>query len=318
MKGVWLENQTIRFREDLPDPEPKAGEALVRLRRAGICGTDLQLLRGYYPFTGIPGHEFVGEVVKAPDDDAWVGRRVTGEINLSCGTCDQCRAARPTHCRCRDVLGIKGRNGAFAEYLTLPTANLHPVPDNVPDDDAVFTEPLAAALEIAEQVHIHPSDSVLVIGAGRLGQLIAQALQASGARLQVVARYPGQRRRLESRGISATDEGRVPEGAADIVVEATGSPDGLAAARRAVRPRGTIVLKSTYKGGAAADLSGLVVDEITLVGSRCGPFQPALELLEEGRVAPAMLIDGRCPLHEAASAFEAAAGKGVLKVLFEV
>lgn len=318
MKGVWLDNQTIRFRDDLPNPEPGPGEALVRVRRAGICGTDLQLLRGYYPFTGIPGHEFVGEVVSATDDPTWIGRRVVGEINLSCGTCEQCRASRPRHCRRREVLGIKRRNGAFAEHLTLPLANLHPVPDTVPDDEAVFAEPLAAALEIAEQVHIHPSDTVLVIGAGRLGQLIAQTLQASGTRLQVAARYPGQRRLLESRGIVVTGEDQIPEDMADVVVEATGSSDGLAAARRAVRPRGTIVLKSTYKGEGAADLSGMVVDEITLVGSRCGPFQPALELLREGRVSPGILIDGRYPLHEARSAFEAAAGKGAMKVLFEV
>ncbi len=317
MKGVWLENQRIRYRDDLPDPAPQAGEALVRMRRAGICGTDMQLLRGYYPFTGIPGHEFIGEVVDAPDEPAWVGRRVAGEINLSCGTCAQCRASRPTHCQRRTVLGIRHRNGAFAEYLTLPVANLHPVPESVTDDEAVFTEPLAAALEIAEQIHIHPGDTVLVIGAGRLGQLIAQVMHTLAADLRVVARYPRQRRLLDSLGIHAIGEAQIPEAGADLVVEATGSPDGLAAARRAVRPRGTIALKSTYKGRVPTDLSAMVVDEITLVGSRCGPFAPALELLREGRVAPARLIDGRYPLHDAHAAFEAAAGKGALKILFE-
>lgn len=317
MKGVWLEDQCIRYRDDLPDPDPGSGGAVVRVRRAGICGTDLQLLRGYYPFAGVPGHEFVGEVVEAGDRPSWVGRRVTGEINLSCGRCDQCRALRPSHCERRRVLGIKDHSGAFAEFLALPLHNLHPVPDDVPDDEAVFTEPLAAALRIAEQIHLRPTARILVIGAGRLGQLVAQVLRGLGANLQVAARYPGQRRLLESLGIAVIDESLISERGADVVVEATGSPGGLAAARRAVRPQGTIVLKSTYRGSVDADLSAMVVDEITLVGSRCGPFAPALDLLHRGEVRPGILIEGRYPLHEAPAAFAAAAAKGALKILFE-
>lgn len=317
MKGAWLENRRIAYRDDLAEPVPAAGEALVRVRMAGICGTDLQLLHGYYPFSGIPGHEFVGEVADAPDDPAWRGRRVVGEINLSCGTCRQCRAGRPSHCETRTVLGIKDHNGAFAEYLTLPIANLHPVPDAVPDHAAVFTEPLAAALQITRQVPIAPGDAVLVIGAGRLGQLIAQALQTTGCDLTVAARYPTQRELLGTRGINVVQEAEIPPHAMDVVVEATGSPAGLAAALGAVRPRGTVVLKTTCSGQTTTDLSRVVVDEITLVGSRCGLFRPALALLEHGRVDPAGLIHGRYAIQQAATAFDAAVAKGALKVLFE-
>jgi len=317
MKGVWLENQRIAYRDDLAEPVPMAGEALVRVRLAGICGTDLQLLNGYYPFTGIPGHEFVGEVVDAPGQPAWHRRRVVGEINLACGACRQCRAGRTRHCETRSVLGIKDHHGAFAEFLTLPTANLHPLPDTVSDNAAVFTEPLAAALQITQQVQIQPPDAVLVIGAGRLGQLIAQALHTAACNVTVVGRYPAQRHLLTTRGITVIEEQDIPEHAMDVVVEATGSPAGLEAALRAVRPRGTVVMKTTCGGTAAVDLSRLVVDEITLVGSRCGPFQPALGLLEDQRVDPACLIQGCYPVQLAAAAFTAAAAKGALKVLFE-
>ena len=318
MKGVWLENGRIAYRDDLAEPVPMAGEALVRVRLAGICGTDLQLLNGYYPFTGIPGHEFVGEVIDAPDEPAWRGRRVVGEINITCGICRQCCAERPSHCETRGVLGIKNRHGAFAEYLTLPTANLHPIPDTVSDHAAVFTEPLAAALQITRQVHIQTGDSVLVIGAGRLGQLTAQALHSTGCHLTVAARYPAQRELLISRGITAIHEQQIPERAMDVVVEATGSPAGLETALRAVRPCGTVVLKTTCSGQTIADLSRLVVNEVTLVGSRCGPFLPALALLEHDRVDPAGLVQARYAIHQAAAAFNAAAARGALKVLFEL
>ncbi|RMF42004.1 MAG: alcohol dehydrogenase, partial [Anaerolineae bacterium] len=183
MNALYLSNRTLTYRTDLPMPEPPPGEALIRVRLAGICATDLELVRGYYPFDGIPGHEFVGVVEHAPDAPQWEGRRVVGEINAACGACAQCREGRPTHCEQRTVLGIIGRNGAFAEYLTLPLANLHPVPDDVTDEQAVFTEPLAAALEVLQQVHIHPTDRVLVVGAGRLGQLIAWTLALTGCDL---------------------------------------------------------------------------------------------------------------------------------------
>ncbi len=301
---------------DVPDPEPPAGEALIKVRLSGICGTDLELVRGYYPFTGIPGHEFVGEVVTAQEKD-WIGRRVVGEINAACGECEQCRNGRPTHCEQRTVLGIANRNGVHAEYFTLPLANLHRVPESVPDEAAVFTEPLAAALEIQEQVPIRPTDRVLLIGAGRLGQLIAQTLSLSGCGLRVAARHARQKELLEARKIGWIDEGEIQPRRWDVVIEATGSGSGLDLARRALRPRGTLVLKSTYKGEMQVNWSPLVVDEITIIGSRCGPFAPALRLLESGKVDPAALIAARFPLSKALEAFEASREPGMMKVLLE-
>ncbi len=315
MKALYLSRRTLTYRTDLPVPEPPPGEALVRVRLAGICATDLELVRGYYPFDGILGHEFVGEVVRAPGAPEWEGRRVVGEINAACGGCAQCRAGRPTHCEKRTVLGIKGRDGAFAEYLRLPLANLLPVPDEVADEQAVFTEPLAAALEIQQQAHIRPGDRVLVVGAGRLGQLIAWTLALTGCDLRVVARHEPQRRLLARRGIAAIAETNVPRRAMDVVVEATGSPGGFALAQRAVRPRGLLVLKSTYAGDLTLNMSEIVVDEITLLGSRCGPFAPALELLRRGLVDPRDLIAARYPLEKGLEAFEKAAQPGVFKVL---
>ena len=314
MQGLWLENGELAIR-DIPIPTNPA-EALVKVRMSGICGTDIELTRGYYPFTGVIGHEFVGEVVEAPSTE-WVGARVVGDINVSCGVCDECLAGRPTHCEDRTVLGIVGRQGAHAEYLTLPLANLHRVPDSVPDEAAVFTEPLAAAVEILQQVHIRPSDRVLLIGAGRLGQLIAQVLALTGAHLRVVARRDHQRALLTARGIATLTEGDVAARRWDVVVEATGSPSGLDFARSALRPRGTLVLKSTYAGETTLDLSRFVVDEITIVGSRCGPFEPALRLLERGDVDPIPLITKRYPLSEGVEAVAAAQQPDVLKVLLE-
>ncbi len=316
MQALWLENQRLSFRRDLPHPLPPAGEALVRVRLAGVCATDLELVRGYYPYTGIPGHEFVGEIVSAPDASR-VGQRVVGEINAVCGECDTCRHGRQSHCERRTVLGIVNRNGAFAEYLTLPLVNLHPVPENVPDEAAVFTEPLAAALEISQQVHIRPDDRVLLVGAGRLGQLIAQTLALRGCDLYVLARHPNQIALLNSRNIHTLSEDEVPTRKMDVVIEATGSPSGFEIARRAVRPRGTLVLKSTYAGNLEVNFSAVVVDEITLVGSRCGPFPPALKLLETGSVDPTPLIEARYPLEQGVTAFEHAARPGVLKVLVQ-
>lgn len=316
MNALWLENHKLSFRKDVPVPVPQPGEALVRVRLAGICSTDLELVKGYLPFTGIPGHEFVGDVISAPEGAGdWSGRRVVGDINLTCGTCEQCLSGRSTHCRKRTVLGILNHDGAFAEFLSLPVINLHQVPDSVTDEAAVFTEPLAAALEIQQQVHIHPDDRVLVIGAGRLGLLIAETLSLTGCDLKAVTRHERQRKLLAGRGICSIREEDIPEGKMDVVVEATGSPAGFLLARKAVRPRGTIVLKSTYKGEQKADFSSLVVEEITLVGSRCGPFLPALRLLKKKKVDPAALIDARYPLSEGIQAMEHASRPGVLKVL---
>jgi len=315
MQAVWLENQQITLRQ-VPEPTVP-GEALIRIRQAGICGTDLELVKGYYPYTGIPGHEFVGEVVAA-EDPAWIGARVVGEINVVCGRCAACQSGRRSHCEHRTVLGIVNRHGTFAEYTTLPLANLHRVPDTVPDEMAVFTEPLAAALEIQEQVAIHPTDRVLLIGAGRLGQLIAQTLALTGCDLHVLARHPGQKERLAARGIPVLSAETLPLRCWDVVVEATGSADGFHLARQAVRPRGTLVLKSTYKGELTINASALVVDEITLVGSRCGPFAAALRLLEARRVDPTPLIVDVLPLSRALEAMERAAQPGMLKVLLRM
>jgi len=312
MKTLWLENNKIDVR-DVPQPQ-KPKEALVKIRKAGICSTDLELVKGYYPYTGILGHEFVGEVVKA-DDASWIGQRVVGEINAVCGGCEQCLNERPTHCEHRTVLGIVNRDGVFAEFTQLPIANLHRVPASVPDGMAVFTEPLAAALEIQEQISIKPGNRVLLVGAGRLGQLIAQTLALTGCDLRVVARHPRQQDLLTARGIRLINEADVQKWRWDVVVEATGSPSGFALARRAIRPRGTLVLKSTYKGEMSVDFSSIVVDEINIIGSRCGPFEPALRLMEERRVDPTVLIDAEYPLAEVIKAFEREAQPGALKVV---
>jgi threonine dehydrogenase-like Zn-dependent dehydrogenase len=312
MKALWLEDGQLDLR-DVPDPE-KAGEALIRIRKAGICSTDLELVKGYYPFTGILGHEFVGEVVAA-DEKSWIGQRVVGDINVTCGDCQQCLNGRATHCENRTVLGITERNGTFAEFTKLPLSNLHPVPASVPDEMAVFTEPLAAALEIQQQVHIQPTDRVLLVGAGRLGQLIAQTLALTGCDLRVVARHASQQKLLAERGISIIAEEDIQPWRWDIVVEATGSPDGFSLARQAIRPRGTLMMKSTYKGEMSVNFSSIVVDEITIVGSRCGPFEPALRLMENREVDPRVLVADEFRLEEALQAFERAAQPGVLKVL---
>ena len=312
MKALWLEDHHLDLR-DVPKPE-KPDEALIRIRMAGICGTDLELVKGYYPFTGILGHEFVGEVVTA-DMGSWIGQRVVGDINVTCGKCEQCLGGRSTHCENRTVLGIIKRNGTFAEYTTLPIANLHRVPAAVPDEQAVFTEPLAAALEIQQQVHVQPTDRVLVVGAGRLGQLIAQTLVLIGCDLHVVVRHASQRKILADLGIKIIEEEDIQPWRWDIVVEATGSPDGFSLARQAIRPRGTLVMKSTYKGEMSVNFSSIVVDEITIVGSRCGPFEPALHLMETKAVDPSLLIIAEFGLNEALQAFEYASQPGALKVL---
>jgi threonine dehydrogenase-like Zn-dependent dehydrogenase len=318
MRGIWLEEEQVRLRDDLPVPEPLPGEALVRVRLAGICKTDLELVKGYYPFRGILGHEFVGTVEEAPGWEQLKGRRVVGEINVVCGRCDQCRQARSSHCSRRTVLGISGRDGAFAEFLTLPVQNLHPVAPTLPDEIAVFVEPLAAACRILEQVHVAPGDRVLVLGAGKLGQLAARALAQSGANVVVAARYPRQQEALQLGGLACCQ----PEetlGGFDLVVESTGSPAGLREAVSLVRPEGTLVLKSTYHGTAELDFSRLVVDEIRIIGSRCGPFEPALRWLEAGRVDPAPLIEAIVDWEEALAILTGRnTARGSLKFLLAV
>jgi threonine dehydrogenase-like Zn-dependent dehydrogenase len=316
VKALWLDQQ-VRLRTDLPLPSPGPGEALVRVRLAGVCSTDLALIAGYYPFVGVLGHEFVGEIEASADAANRVGERVVGSINLGCGQCRECLACRPSHCLNRRVLGIKGRDGAFAEYLCLPLDNLHPVPAQVPDLAAVFTEPLAAALQVLDRVELRPGDRVLLIGAGRLGQLIARVVALTGASTEVVARHAHQRARLSLAGIPTLDEHQIEPQRYDLVVEASGAPSGYALARRAVRPRGTLCLKSTYRGQVSVDLSALVVDEVRLVGSRCGPFPAALRLLAQGSVDPTPLIDVTQPLAQGVRAIQQAAEPDVLKVVID-
>jgi len=315
MQALWLENGELNYKDDVELPICRSHEALVRVLLAGICATDVQLLKGYYPFTGILGHEFVGEVIQAPLKPEWIGRRVVGEINMSCGECIQCHALRPTHCHRRQVLGIKQHHGAFAEYLTLPLKNLFCVPESVSNNQAVLTEPLAAALEIQNQYHVKPTNKVLIIGAGRLGQLIAQTLVLTGCDLQVVARYPKQQQLLQKQAIDWILESEIYAQHYDLVVEATGSEAGLHTAINAVRPQGTIILKSTYKGETTVNFSHIVVNEIQLIGSRCGSFMPALHLLAQQKVQPELLIDTQYRLQQGIEAFAAAQQKGMMKVL---
>ncbi len=316
MKGLWLENNQLQLRTNIPNPEPLPGEALVRVLRAGICNTDLELKRGYYPYTGILGHEFVGIVEQGPEH--LLNQRVVGEINAVCGSCRFCRSGQPTHCENRTVLGIVNRHGAFADYLCLPVNNLHPVPDNVITDVATFTEPLAAALEIQQQVALGANDRVLVVGDGKLGQLVAQTVALTGCDLLVIGRHQDKLANLAARGIKTGLAKNVTDKAFDVSVECTGNPEGFAIARRALRPRGTLVLKSTYAGNLSLDASSLVVDEITLIGSRCGPFGEALQLLATEKVDVKPLIHSSYPLTEAIAAFELAQRRGVLKVLLEM
>jgi threonine dehydrogenase-like Zn-dependent dehydrogenase len=316
MKGLWLENNQLELRTNIPIPEPPPGEALVRVLRAGICNTDLELIKGYYPYTGIIGHEFVGIVEQGPKQ--LINQRVVGEINAACGNCRFCRRGQPTHCENRTVLGIVNRNGAFAEYLSLPIENLHLVPENVSTAAATFTEPIAAALEIQQQIQISKDDRVLVVGDGKLGQLIAQTLALTGCELLVVGRHEDKLINLAGKGIKTGLADSVTDRYFDISVDCTGNPEGFNIARRALRPRGKLILKSTYAGNLSLDASSLVVDEITLIGSRCGPFVPALELLATGKVDVQYLIDSSYPLSQGLEAFEKAKTKGVLKVLLEM
>ncbi len=316
MQGIWLEKQQLQLKTNLPIPSPPPGEAKIKVLRAGICNTDLELLRGYYPYTGILGHEFVGVVESGAPN--LVNKRVVGEINATCGKCHFCLTNQPTHCEQRTVLGIVNRNGAFADYLTLPVANLHPVPEQITTDAATFTEPLAAALEIQEQVKILPDHKVLVVGDGKLGQLVAQTLALTGCDLLVIGRHHDKLEKLESRGIAVGFEDIVSPRSFDIAVECTGNPDGFNLALTGLRPRGTLVLKSTYAGKLTLDASALVVDEITVVGSRCGPFAKALDLLSQKKVDVTSLIETCYPLEEGLAAFSHAQQRGTLKVLLKM
>lgn len=314
----------LTYREDYPMPDPPPGEALIRVTRGGICNTDVEILKGYFGFRGVLGHEFAGVVealnpLPGSAPHVSVGDRVVGEIN--CVPCDSPsrnafeRAQDPA----RNTLGIDRRDGAFADYTVLPIVNLHRVPDGVDDDEAVFTEPLAAACQILEQVHIRPTDRVAVLGDGKLGLLCAQVIAAGApCELTVVGKHATKLEVARRRGIRTTYVAAAPLRAFDVVVECTGSPAGFEHARQLLRPRGTLVLKSTYHGLPQVNLTMVVVDEITVVGSRCGPFAAALRLLEQKRVDVRPLIHARYPLSQGDAAIEHARRPGVLKVLLDL
>jgi threonine dehydrogenase-like Zn-dependent dehydrogenase len=319
VRGLIFDRQlggqpTLRLARDLAVPSPPPGEVRIRTTLAGICNTDLEILRGYHGFEGVLGHEFVG-VVDEAQDPAWVGRRVVGEISASCRECPTCRAGRYTHCPTRTTLGILNRDGVLADSFCLPACNLHLLPEGLPDEAAVFTEPLAAACQVLEQVHLRPTDRVLVLGDGKLGLLVAQVVALTGCDLTAIGRHPEKLAILSARGIATQLDGDSVEGNADLVIECTGQAAGFRRARGLLRPRGTLVLKSTYHGLVEADLSRLVVDEIQVTGSRCGPFAPANRLLAQGLVDVLPLVEAEFPLDEAIAAMDHAQRRGALKIL---
>jgi alcohol dehydrogenase len=292
----------------MPMPDRAPGFALIRMLCAGICNTDLELQRGYYGFRGVPGHEFSGVVVES-------GKRVAGEINLACGRCEFCAIGLGRHCLNRSVLGIVKHPGAFAHYLTLPEANLHLIPDEISDEQAIFIEPLAAACEILDQTPIPPAMEIAVLGDGKLGLLIAQTLHAHGADVMVYGHHEDKLEIARRAGARVSITDNPPTGKYAFVVEATGSAAGLAQAVRMTRPRGTVILKSTVHGEVSLDTAPVIVNEITLVGSRCGRFAPAIELLRQRKIDVSAMVSGRFPLSEAPAAFAEAARPGVLKVI---
>lgn len=339
MQALLFDGQ-LRLANDYPEPVLAPGEALIRPTLVGICNTDIEITRGYMGFQGVLGHEFVG-VVQDCDDRAWVGRRVVGEINAACRRCAVCARGDESHCPERTTLGIDRRDGVMAELFSLPIACLHQVPASLPDHAAVFTEPLAAALEILEQSHIRPTERVAVVGDGKLGLLCAQAMRLLGCEVVVIGRHPERWELLHQLGIASVNAhnlGRADKetkrqgsvvsnslspglpislsGAFDVVVDCTGQPSGLATARSLVRPRGRLVLKSTFAAESGLNLSKLVVDEVQLLGSRCGPFAPALRLLDRGLIQVQPLVAGQFSLRNGLDAF-AAAGRS-LKILLEI
>lgn len=319
MRAIVLENgapdDLVRFQPHRPDPVLADGEVLVRVLCAGVCETDLQLVKGYMGFRGVLGHEFVGVAESGP----FAGRRVVGEINCACRRCDTCTAGYPTHCPNRTVLGILNHDGAFADHIAVPQENLHLVPDALSNDVAVFTEPVAAAYQIPAQLQIGRHDRVVVLGDGRLGNLCAQVLARISDRVTVVGKHASKLALLSARGIDTVHLADVQgERMADVVVDCTGSATGLPTALRLVRPRGTIVLKTTVAGTQELAWAPFVIDEVTLLGSRCGPFDRALKGLQDGEVDVRPLLSERFDLSRGVEALARAQAPGVLKVLLDV
>jgi threonine dehydrogenase-like Zn-dependent dehydrogenase len=308
MRGVYCDGSSARLRRDLPEPEPREDDVLLRVRAAGICDTDLQLARGYMGYCGILGHEFVGQAAD--------GRRVTAEINAACHACPTCRAGRPGHCPHRTVLGILGRDGAMADLVRVPRRNLHEVPDTLEDAEAVFIEPLAAAFRVVEQVEVGPGVLLAVVGDGKLGLLCAWVARLEGARVALIGKHPA-RMALAGDGIAThtREAAGALDRACDVVVDATGSPTGLSTALGLVRPCGTIVLKTTIAGPHAANLAPIVIDEVRLIGSRCGPFPRAIAALGRRAIDVRPLIGAEFALDDAEDAFRAAAAPGARKII---
>jgi len=312
VRALRWDGSRLALARDAASPTPAEGDALVRVALAGICRTDLEITRGYLEFRGTLGHEWVGRV-QAAGDPSLVGRRVVGDINLACGRCTWCAQGLGRHCPTRRVLGIAGADGAFADLVVVPERNLHLVPDGVPDAAAVFAEPLAAAFEILDQVGAASGARAVVLGAGKLGLLVAQVLKRAGADVVVSARHPAQRTRADRFDLASG----TPAPGADIVVDATGAADGLRQALSLVRPRGTVVLKTTVAREHRLDLAPAVINEISIVGSRCGRFPPALDALAGGGVTVEPMEDAVVPLDDALAAFDRAAAKGAMKILLD-
>jgi len=310
-------NEALKLDTDYPEPKPGPDEALVGVRLAGICATDLEIVKGYLGFRGVLGHEFVGTVVQGPRK--WQGKRVVAEINCVCGRCEMCLRGLSNHCRRRTALGLEGRDGVFAERVAVPERNLHAVPDTVSDEQAVFVEPLAAAFQVVKQNPIEKRMRVAVVGSGRLGLLVAQVLQATGCELEVVGRNELTLNFCERRGIRTTPVGEVnPRADKDLVVECSGSPDGLDLAFKLLRPRGKLVLKSTYAGGAAINLAPVVIHEFDVQGSRCGPFPDAINALACGQVDVESMISRTVPLDRGVEAMAMAADPRYVKILLKM
>jgi len=313
MKAVLLKGKSICV-EEIPTPAPAVGEALLKVGKAGICNTDLELVKGYMEFEGILGHEFMGRVAQSPDKD-WIGKRVVGEINIPCRSCATCSDIDPKHCPSRKVLGIHRKDGVFAEYVTLPLDNLHVLPSMVSDREAVFVEPLAAAIAIFDQIRLDRNDEVLVLGDGKLGLLVAQVMQTRTTKIFCAGHHPRKLALLQKRGIQATQDAQEWSKKFDLVIEATGASKGIEDALRFVKPKGKIVAKSTFHGMAKIDFSALVVNEIQLIGSRCGSFVKALEFLNNESIQLEEMVDADFPLTDAKKAFDRAEDPEVIKVL---
>jgi threonine dehydrogenase-like Zn-dependent dehydrogenase len=304
------------LRDDYPNPQPPAGERLIRVRMAGICGTDLELARGYMGYRGIPGHEFVGEIVESTAQ-AVAGKRIVGEINAACGHCNICLAQLGRHCPNRTVLGILKRDGAFAEYLALPESNLVELPDSVPDELAVFVEPIAAAYEIFAQVHLGRNEKILVLGDGRLGAIVGLVLWAEAFDPVIGGHHAEKLDLLAALSLKTELEQHLQAGF-DTVIDCTGDPSGLRRAIELVQPRGRIILKSTSANSAELNLAPVVINEVSVIGSRCGRFAPAVEALASGKVDPRPLISAAYPLANALAALEAARDPQNFKVLLKI